>query len=574
MRDDRDDDLGGFQHVIGPEQLAVVTCQLRVKPSGLAARASAFVLDAVLILLVTFGVAGLGRSGDVYIPIELTFLLAWALYATLATAWQGRTLGKWALGLAVQARTGGPPGAISVVVRELPAKLLATLPLGLGLWWIGLRRTKRGWHDYFAGTRVVQELPMARRRWLMALVVLGLLLGLGPPVVERVQLFIQGTRLTPRAARPVATPATPPHDVQTISPTDHPALLRWLDAHAQPPEEYAVTVTARHQLTIYGEYHHVRDNLLFLQRLIPDLYHRAGVACIAMEALVWDDNAALERLVSADLFDRAQAVALARYEGWKSWGSREYLDVLEAVWRVNRSLPADKPRLRVIGLDREWDLPSWALVGVGDDSRPGSWWERLRLARVLPELPLMAKRDELMAWQLEQEVFAKGQRAIAWVGAAHAYTDYTRPMLSGDPGGPRRYRMGAILRQRHGDRICHLRLHDSTLGGPALAALIETLQAARGHQPVGFNLAGSPFADLRDDGGFEYRLDPKARFADFALGYLYLKPLHSQQHCTLEPGFVTRAMFLRDKPYYEARIGGSLRDAAEANELFAQQWAK
>ena len=181
-----------------------------------------------------------------------------------------------------------------------------------------------------------------------------------------------------------------------MTPVEYPGMVFWLDVHGRPPEKYAVAMAAAHQLTIFGEFHHVADNLRFLARIIPDLYHRAAVRCLAMEAFVWDDNAALQRLVTAAEFDRGQAVALARHEGWKSWGSREYLDVLEAVWRLNSTLSVDQSPMRVIGLDREWDMPSWALVGLGDDARPGPWWERLRLLRVLLDLPLMARRDELM----------------------------------------------------------------------------------------------------------------------------------------------------------------------------------
>jgi hypothetical protein len=101
-----------------------------------------------------------------------------------------------------------------------------------------------------------------------------------------------------------------------------------------------------------------------------------------------------------------------------------------------------------------------------------------------------------------------------------------------------------------------------------LVALIETLR----HAPVGFRIADSPFADFRDEGGLFYQRDPKARFADFAGGYLYLGPVRDQRHCRWEEGFITRAMFLRDKPYYEARTGRRLRDASQANEAFRRLW--
>jgi uncharacterized RDD family membrane protein YckC len=525
-----------------------------------------------LVFALTLGIVWLGRISDRYISFELTFLLAWVAQAVLLTIWAHRTPGKWLLGLVVQRARGGPPGALRVAPRETGARLVALLPLGLGVWWIGLSPVKRGWHDYLAGTRVVQEPATAqRRRWAVRIIALGLVIVLSWLVTPRAWLYVRAARMIPSGAR-TPTGLAPPRDVHTVAPVEYPGLVRWLDVHGQPPEEYAIAMAAKHQLTIFGEFHHVGDNMRFLTRIIPDLYHRAGVRCLAMEALVWDDNAALRRLITTVEFDHEQAVALARHEGWKSWGGREYLDVLEAVWRLNRALSADQAPLRVIGLDREWDMPSWALVGLGDDAQPGPWWERLRLLRVLLDLPLMARRDELMAWQLEREVFATRQRAVAWVGAAHAYTDYAQPRGFGDSSSARKCRMGAILRHRYGQQVCHLRLHDSASEGPALIALIEAVQATRGHTAVGFDLVGSPFADLRDGGGLEYRRDPGARFSDFATGYLYLKPLHAQQHCTWETGFITRSMFLRDKPYYEAYTGRQLRDAQEADRAFRQQW--
>ena len=105
-------------------------------------------------------------------------------------------------------------------------------------------------------------------------------------------------------------------------------------------------------------------------------------------------------------------------------------------------------------------MPSWSLVGVGDDGRPGPFWERLRLVRVLPDLPLMAKRDELMALQLEHAAFDAGDRTVAWVGAAHAYTDYAPAIWRDAPAIWRDGRLvtqwcrvGAILKHRKARRL-------------------------------------------------------------------------------------------------------------------------
>lgn len=542
------------------------------QPASLIARCSAAALDAALVSAVAFAVVQLARVNDRYVPFELTFLLAWIAQAVLLTTCTGRTMGKWALGLTVRRDRGEPVGAFRALLRETVARLPAWLPLGLGVWWIGIRPSKRGWHDHLVGTIVVCDPASARRRWWgVRVCTFAMMVALASLVVPRAWLYARAARMTP-APLPPRSRLAPPRDARTVSADGYAGWADWLNAHGAAPEEYAVAVAKEHQLTIFGEFHHVADDLRFLVQIIPDLYHRAGVRCLGMEALVARDNEALLKLVTAPAFDRDHAVVLARHEAWRAWGSREYLDVLEAVWRLNHSLPLGEPPLRVIGLDREWDMPSWSLVGAGDDAKPGPWWERLRLLRVLPDLPLLARRDELMAWELEREAFVTQQRAVAWVGAGHAYVDYAQPFVFGDPTSGRRCRMGAILRRKYGEQVCHLRLHDSAYEGPALVALIEAVQALRGNKPIALDVAASPFATLRDGAGLEDRRDPGVCFADFVTGYLYLKPVSAQRHCAWESGFITQSMFLRDKPYYEAQTGKRLPNAQEADAAFRQKW--
>jgi uncharacterized RDD family membrane protein YckC len=542
-------------------------------PAGLCLRAAAFAIDVAVILLLTLAMVATARAVGRYVPAESLFILLWLAYATAMTAWRQGTLGKWALGLAVQTRRDQPPGLVRVLLRESVCKMLAALPLGAGLLWIALRKSKRGWHDYLAGTRVVRQPDAARRRaWLVPAIIVALVLVVAPPSIAWVRFYRQLAALTPKQVIVFSHAATQPTDVRDLAPEQEAALLEWLNTHAQPPEDYTVAMAARHQVTLIGERHNVRDNLLFLQRILPNLYHRAGVRCLAMEVLMAADNAALARLVAGAQFDRAQALALARHDVWKGWGAQEYWEVLEAVWRLNHDLPPDQPRMRLIGLDREWDLPSCSLAGfsVGDSDRPDPFWERLRLVRVLTEVPLMLKRDELMALNLERAAFEAGDRTVVWAGSAHCYTDYAPSLWRNGRVVGQWCRMGAILKQRHGAQVCHLLLHDaSAAGGPALTRLIEKLQAQRGDQPCGFDVAGSPLGDL-DATGHAGSNAPDLRFADFAAGYIFLQPVARLKPCIWAPDYITPAMFLRHKPFYEAQVGHRLHDAAEANAAFIE----
>ena len=131
--------------------------------AGFWQRAAAFVIDwliaiviVVPVMVLVFGVREVSLD-----PAEHS----WDLLAFFAVAgavigfWRycGATPGKIALGVRiVDARTGGAPGILQLIVRFL-AYLLSALPLYLGFLWVALDRRKQGWHDKIARTIVINS---------------------------------------------------------------------------------------------------------------------------------------------------------------------------------------------------------------------------------------------------------------------------------------------------------------------------------------------------------------------------------------------------------------------------------
>ena len=67
------------------------------------------------------------------------------------------TPGKMATGLTVvDARTGKKITTLQGIIRYL-SYFISTIPLGLGLIWVGIDRRKQGWHDKLAGTVVLRK---------------------------------------------------------------------------------------------------------------------------------------------------------------------------------------------------------------------------------------------------------------------------------------------------------------------------------------------------------------------------------------------------------------------------------
>ncbi len=132
---------------------------------GFWARAGAALLDTILVVMLTapllwylYGPAYWqepsfdGGLADLFISWVLpaiAVLLFWLARST--------TPGKMAIdAVIVDARTGARPGALQFLVRYI-GYYVSTIPLGLGLFWVGIDARKQGWHDKMAGTVVVRR---------------------------------------------------------------------------------------------------------------------------------------------------------------------------------------------------------------------------------------------------------------------------------------------------------------------------------------------------------------------------------------------------------------------------------
>jgi uncharacterized RDD family membrane protein YckC len=96
----------------------------------------------------------LARESGIVLPLAALLVLALAVYATLAHALAGATLGKWILGLRVVGPGGARPSFARSAARSLLAVLSAGL-FGLGFLLALFTRSGRALHDLLARTWVV-----------------------------------------------------------------------------------------------------------------------------------------------------------------------------------------------------------------------------------------------------------------------------------------------------------------------------------------------------------------------------------------------------------------------------------
>ena len=286
--------------------------------------------------------------------------------------------------------------------------------MGLPLLFVATRPKKRGLHDILSGTKV-QSLSSGRtrRRWVvMAFVVLVLIL-LVSHVAAWAGLYFQYKKFHSRAEIALnqhpwimesTVKASAVDSVQTTQ------ITSWITEQAREPVGYLVDFASRHQVTIVGESHGIVQYLDFLNEAVEDLYYKAGVRVLALECCPSDQDADVERLLTAKDFNPDLALDIARRGAWHAWGYKRHWDVLETVWRLNRSLPEGSEPMRVVGIFPPCDLISFRMTKEG---------HIYRLFRALDDLPWIVMHDAHYARCVEQQAFKERRRTLVWVGASH-----------------------------------------------------------------------------------------------------------------------------------------------------------
>lgn len=132
---------------------------------GFWARVGAALIDTILILIITLPMilAVYGRSyweNASFIAGPADFIISYVIPAVIVILlWikLSKTPGKMAIGaMIVDARTGGKPTTSQFIIRYL-GYFVSTVPLCLGLIWVGFDPRKQGWHDKMANTVVVRR---------------------------------------------------------------------------------------------------------------------------------------------------------------------------------------------------------------------------------------------------------------------------------------------------------------------------------------------------------------------------------------------------------------------------------
>lgn len=304
--------------------------------------------------------------------------------------------------------------------------------------------------------------------------------------------------------------------------SENQRLVEYLEKNWQTPEDYIIDKFKDHDYVFLGEYHRIKHDVELVNRLIPRLYE-AGIYNLCIEFGNIDDQPLVDSLLNMEQFDRQLAQKIIFNSG-PFWGYKEYIDLYETAWNVNK---------------QNYDKKKFRIVNFGPPYYPcPAKWEGEK------------EPDEYMADAVIKEVINKGEKALLYSGMHHAFTRYHQPRWDFENDTLVHFvtnRMGNIIYNKVKGRAFNIFLHspwgsdkgfneDSVL---PVDGVIDSVMHVFGDKPVGFDVAGSPFGKLPAENSY-YRLGYPAFTLDmFCDGYIFQTELKNYEFVTSERDFYT-----------------------------------
>lgn len=204
------------------------------------------------------------------------------------------------------------------------------------------------------------------------------------------------------------------HRLTSIDPEHLDLVIDEISLTGLEPVNYISNLFSSHEIVFVGHNLPSRKTGLFLQQLIPAV-NKAGVYLLGIEWACMDDQSLLDELVNADQFDEGIArSALFRWGLRHHFAFVEYLDILRAVWAVNRTQASGSAPFRIVALDYDIDIE--AVTDNADLLSPYAW-EHLR-----PRGPA----SKHMADVLLTEFVRHGHKALVLTKTGNALTRMRR----------------------------------------------------------------------------------------------------------------------------------------------------
>ncbi len=322
-----------------------------------------------------------------------------------------------------------------------------------------------------------------------------------------------------------------------IPPAEKDALISYLKVNWKSPEDYVIEKVGDYELVFIGEYHRIKHDVELIHNLIPRLY-AAGVRNLAIEFGCYEDQEQVDKLITSDNYDEESARRLM-FNFASFWGYVEYIDIYRKAWELNHSLPAEKPKFRIIHLNYR---PDWN--AVEEKMTPELWRKVWHKGDV----------DEHMAKVILNEIISQNEKALIYSGSHHAFTRYQMPIYDFEKKaviGLSANRMGNILQQKFPEKVFNIFLHSPWPTKESfhrhnypLGGVIDLIMNEFKEKRVGFDAIRSPFGQLEDADTYYSIGYERFTLSNFCDGYIFQKHFQDYEGCTVEEKFITAENWL------------------------------
>ncbi|KOO46494.1 ChaN family lipoprotein [Priestia koreensis] len=336
-------------------------------------------------------------------------------------------------------------------------------------------------------------------------------------------------------------------------------LMNHLKENLLSPEKYVIKKCKKYPIVLLAERHAVKQNLDFVNKMIPALYN-AGIYHLGMEFGASEDQDALDELITGETFDEELAKKLIFNYNVK-WPYKEYWELYRAAWELNSKVGKGAQKFRILNLSYKYNWKEFSGVRTPQSC-----------SKIFHKGNIEKYRFHL----IEKEIMDKNERILILTGTIHALTRYHYPQYDETASNFIRFNdgfLGNLIYQKYPSHVFSILLHqrfsdkESLIEdrSPANGQIEELITEFDHVVPMGFDLIDTVMGELKDDSYYS------TGYSDFRLkdlfdGYLFLSPLNKLKGCTVDPHFLNRQLFL------DVQVNYPDKDWARVPETQEEYW--
>lgn len=288
------------------------------------------------------------------------------------------------------------------------------------------------------------------------------------------------------------------------------------------PIDFILKVFETKDIVFLAEDHAVKENLLFVKKLIPYLYKK-GIRVLGMEFGAQEDQSRLDQLLTSQSFDRMIARDIMfNYNVFFPY--KKYMDLYEAIQQFNLTLNSHEPPFMILNLSYVYDWTQYS-EPYTDEKR----------SRVFHQGDIETFRYNIV----KTRIIEKNLKILILTGTIHAITKYRFQHT------PNRF-FGQLVYDELPNQTYSIYLHeyfkdDNGLKNSPSEGEIEVycLPYSEG---LGMDLQTHKIGDYKVESA--YKEDRSCvLMKDIFDGYIYLKPLKMRSGCTIDIDFLKNKNF-------------------------------